>query len=355
IGIWVSDLTTGQSHWNEQLYRMLGLEPRNGPEDQDAFFEFIHPADRQGVLQNTRTVVELKGKIDLEFRIIRADDGRVRWLTARGAVDRDTHGRPVRLQGVNFDITARKEAEETLRLAQLQLAKQLAETERINEELSQFAYAVTHDLKAPLRAIANYVEFLNEDLGDTLTGDQKDYLKGLKTAVAQGDALINDLLSFSRLGRTPPVAEAVDVPGLVNEICALLNVSHDVEIEVQPQWPNIRTDYSLLKQILQNLIANGLKFNRRNPKRIAIGWQKAGNGHIEIFVRDNGIGIAPEYSEQIFQIFRRLHTSREYEGTGIGLAIVQKAAQNLGGSVRLESIPGEGSAFYVNLPTSMLE
>jgi PAS domain S-box-containing protein len=355
IGIWVNDLKTGRSHWNAQLYRMLGLEPRDGPEDQEAFFEFIHPADRNGVLQGAQAVTALEGEIDLEFRIIRADDGRIRWLAAKGAVDRDRHGRPIRLQGVNYDITDRKKAEETLHLAQLQLGEQLAETERINEELSQFTYAVTHDLKAPLRAIANYVEFLDEDLADTLTGDQKNYLKGLKTAVAQGDALINDLLSFSRLGRTTPVAEAVDVPGLVNEICSLLNLPRKDEIDVQPQWPMIRTDYTLLKQILLNLIANGLKFNRRNPKRISIGWQKAPKERIEIFVRDNGIGIAPEYSEQIFQIFRRLHTSREYEGTGIGLAIVQKAAQNLGGSVRVESTTGEGSTFFVNLPNSIMK
>jgi signal transduction histidine kinase len=141
----------------------------------------------------------------------------------------------------------------------------------------------------------------------------------------------------------------------VHEVRSLLNVPREVEIDVQPQWPKIWADYTLLKQILQNLIANGLKFNRRSPKRITIGWQKTPNGRFEIFVRDNGIGIAPDYHEQIFQIFRRLHTASEYEGTGIGLAIVQKAAQNLGGSVRLESVPGHGSTFYVNLPASVLQ
>jgi PAS domain S-box-containing protein len=252
-------------------------------------------------------------------------------------------------------IIDRIQTDKELGMAQSQLAEQLTKMQRINEELSQFSYAVTHDLKAPLRAIANYADFLYEDLADTLTGDQKDYLKGLKSAAAQGDALINDLLNFLRLGQVAPVAEAVDVPDLVDEIRSLFKLSHDVKTDVQPQWPEILSDCTLLKQILQNLIDNGIKFNRRNPKHIEIGWQGAPNDRIEIFVRDNGIGIAPEHSEKIFHIFRRLHTNREYEGTGIGLAIVQKAAQNIGGSVRVESTPGQGSTFFVNLPNSILK
>jgi len=354
IGIWIIDLETGKSHWSEQLYHLLGLEPQEGPEDWQSLFAFIHPDDRRSVLDNTQSLLALGKTINLEFRIIRSDNGQVRWLASRGTIDRDAHGTPSRMQGVSFDITYRKVAEETQRLAQLRMAEQLDETERINKELSQFAYAVTHDLKAPLRAIANYSEFLYQDLADSLTGDQIDYLKGLKKAVAQGDALINDLLSFSRIGRVSPESEAINVPGLVKEIGFLLNLPPEVEIEVQPQWPEIWADYTLLKQILQNLISNSIKFNKRNPKRIEIGWQAAPNEHIEIFVRDNGIGIAPEYYQKIFEIFRRLHTEKEYEGTGIGLAIVQKAAQNLGGSVRVESTPGEGSTFIIKLGNSVL-
>ena len=253
------------------------------------------------------------------------------------------------------DITASKQAAEREKIALLQLAEQLAETKQLNEELSQFAYAVTHDLKAPLRAIANYAQFLWEDLADTLTGDQKDYLKGLKKAVSQGDALINDLLSFSRIGQVTPEPEAVDVPVLVKEIGSLLQLPADVEIDIQSQWPEICVDYTLMKQILQNLISNSVKFNKRNPKRIKIGWQPAADRCIEVFVRDNGIGIAAENQQQIFAIFRRLHTDREYDGTGIGLAIVQKAAQNMGGSVRVESAPGEGSTFFVKLKNSILK
>jgi chemotaxis family two-component system sensor kinase Cph1 len=253
------------------------------------------------------------------------------------------------------DISARKQAEEKEKLAMLQLAEQLAETKQLNEELYEFAYAITHDLKAPLRAITNYANFLYEDLADALTGDQKEYLKGLKKAASQGDTLIDDLLSFSRIGQVTSEPEVVDLPALVKEIGSLLNLPPDVKIEVQPQWPEICVDHILMKQILQNLISNSIKFNKRNPKRIKIGWQPATDRCIEVYVRDNGIGIAPEYQQQIFAIFRRLHTDKEYEGTGIGLAIVQKAAQNMGGSVRVESTPGEGSTFFINLKNAILK
>jgi signal transduction histidine kinase len=261
----------------------------------------------------------------------------------------------VRISGINYDITERKQTEDTVRLAQLQLALQLAETERVNEELAQYAYAVSHDLKGPLRALRNYADFLFEDLADSLSGDQKKYIEGMKTAVDQGDRLINDLLDFSRLDKVVVEAEPIDLSDLVTEIRSFLNLSAEVQIVVNPKWPALYSDRTLLKQILQNLISNAVKFNHRHPKRIQIVCQQARNDHIEISVRDNGIGIASQYQEQIFRIFQRLHTDREYEGTGIGLAIVQKAAQKIGGLVRLESVPGKGSTFYLRLPSNMRE
>ena len=354
IGIWIGDLQTGQAHWNGQLFLLLGLPPRPGPERRDYFLEFIHPLDRPLVMERLQQAVDLeKGTIDLEFRIIRKDDGRVRWLKSKGGIDRDEKGRPVRIRGVNYDITSRREAQEQARVNQKKLTAQLAATERINEELSQYAYAVSHDLKGPLRAIRNYAEFLLEDMEGRLSGDEKEYLLGLKTAVGQADALVNDLLSFSRVGRVPLEVEAIDVPALIDEIRLGLDLGPEVKMDVSPQWPQLRVDRSLLRQILQNLITNAVKFNERNPKRVVIGCRTGPGESVEIFVEDNGIGIEAEYHDQIFRIFQRLHSSRNYEGTGIGLAIVQKAAQRMGGGVRIESEPGEGSTFYLRLPKEM--
>lgn len=355
LGLWNFDLKTGKSKWNHQLYNLLGLEPREGTEDGERFFEFVHPEDRDGILSSRQAILHCKDDhIREEFRVVRAD-GKTRWLAARGRIYRDEGGRPTRISGINYDITERKKAEETIRLAQIQLSIQLAETNRINEELSQYAYAVSHDLKGPLRAIRNYAEFLHEDLADTLTGDQKKYIEGLKTAVDQGDNLINDLLNLSRIDRVALEIETADVPGVIAEVRSLLDLPAEVKITVDAQWPDFSVDRTLFKQILQNLISNGVKFNERNPKRIEIGCQAAPGDSIDIFVRDNGIGIELQYQEQIFRIFQRLHTDRAYEGTGIGLAIVQKAANKLGGSVRLESEPGKGSTFTLRLPREATE
>ncbi|MFZ7127596.1 MAG: sensor histidine kinase [Desulfobacterales bacterium] len=286
--------------------------------------------------------------------MLRRSDDTHRFVQLESVPARATDGTPM-CQSVLIDITGRKVYEQTVRIAQLRLASQLHETENANRELSQYAYAVSHDLKGPLRAIRNYAEFLYEDLGETLTGDQKRFLDGLITAVDQGYTMVEDLLSLSRIGRVPLEQEAADVPDIVDEIRSLLHPPADVEISVEPKWPIFNTDRTLLRQILQNLIANGIKFNERSPKRVEIGWRPAPSDCIDIFVRDNGIGIDAKYWDQIFRIFNRLHTKNEYDGTGIGLAIVQKAAQKLGGSVRLTSEPGNGSTFLVRLPRKMTE
>jgi len=353
LGTWNYDLAKSTTRWDRGLYRLLRLEPREGPEDADYFFEFIHPDDRQGLLGSLQHLLgQDHDAIREEFRVVRAD-GLIRWLAARGWIFRDAYGRPRYVAGINFDITERKQSEEAIRLAQLQMARQLSETERANQELSQYAYAVSHDLKEPLRAVRNYADFLYEDLVDTLTGEQKKYLDGMRKAVRQGDALIDDLLSLSRIDNMELDREKADVPGIVKEVRSLLGPADDLAIEVESTWPDFYADHMVLKQILQNLISNAVKFNRRNPRRIQVGWQPAPEDCIEISVRDNGIGIQPQYHDQIFRIFQRLHTRQEYEGTGIGLAIVRKAAHKLGGSVRLESEPEGGSTFYVLLPREM--
>jgi PAS domain S-box-containing protein len=351
LGVWNYDPATRTAIWNAQLYRLLGLEPREGPESVERFFEFIHPDDRSDDIASMAAVTHRGGdQINKEFRIIRAD-GEVRWLASRGRVYRDCKGAISHVSGINFDITTRKRIEETARLVQLQLAAQLAETERVNEELSQYAYVVSHDLKEPLRALHNYAAFLYEDLSGSLTGEQKTYLEGLQTAAQQGNALIDDLLNFSRLERVTMEKTPADVVDIVKEIQAIIDPPPEVKIRLAPQWPEFKIDRTLLKQILQNLIANGIKFNRRPDKHIDIGWRPSSDNAIDIFVKDDGIGIDAQYFSQIFRIFQRLHTSREFEGTGIGLAIVQKASHMLGGSVWLESEPGNGSTFYVRVPT----
>ena len=225
----------------------------------------------------------------------------------------------------------------------------IADLNKTNGELKHFAYVVSHDLKPPLRAIHNYSDFLQEDLGETLQAEQKAYLDGLARAVRQSEEFVNDLLQLSRIGRQDLVIKKVDLRDFFQELLEDMKIPPDVKIIRGEGWPSLDTEPTLLRQIFFNLISNAIKFNRSPEKVVEVGWQPAGEESYEIFVRDNGIGIEPRFFEQILRPFQRLHTTKEFEGTGIGLAIVVKAAARLNGAVRMESQPGEGSVFFVRL------
>ncbi len=250
--------------------------------------------------------------------------------------------------------------------AEAQLQQYAAKLEDANEELSQYAYVVSHDLKTPLRAVRNYSDFLTEDLEGTLDTEQNMYLDGLGRAVQEAENLVDDLLELSRIGRRHVTVEAVDVGAFLREQITALDLSDDVETVMVDEWPTVDVELVLFGQIFQNLIVNATKFNNSPRKWIELGWRQIAPGEspewndlseesYEFFVRDNGIGIEARYHAQIFRVFERLHTKEEYEGTGIGLAIVKKASGKLGGSVRVESKPGEGSTFFVTLPKTRKE
>ena len=219
-----------------------------------------------------------------------------------------------------------------------------------NTELSQYAYVVAHDLKSPLRAIRNYADFLREDLEETLDDEQKLYLDGLNNGVYEADDLIEDLLELLQIDRQSIAIETIELGRFLRSLITSLNFSDDVKILIKDDWPTLDVEPGLLRQIFQNLITNAVKFNVSPQKRVELGWHLRENNCYEFFVSDNGIGIESRYFTQIFRAFEKLHTKKEFEGTGIGLALVKKAIGKLGGSVRVESNPGDGSTFFVTLP-----
>jgi signal transduction histidine kinase len=271
------------------------------------------------------------------------------------------------------DITARKRAEADLKtyrdnleelvrrrtaeLAQThgELVTKAAVLEQANEELSQYAFVASHDLRAPLRAVRNYADFLREELEPLLNDEQRTYFEGLGSALRHGDELVNDLLEFSRIGNATIAVQSMPLQIFFAELRGSLDYGEGDELTVSDQLPVVLADHTLLNQVFQNLVVNGFKFNRSSQKRVAIGMAGEQDGSCELFVRDNGIGIDPRYHDRIFKMFKRLHTHKEFEGTGIGLAIVKKAVIKLNGSVRLESEVGEGSTFFITLPLSEKE
>ncbi|NQV68640.1 MAG: PAS domain S-box protein [Pseudohongiella sp.] len=229
--------------------------------------------------------------------------------------------------------------------------QQVEELGLLNEELEQFNYIVSHDLRAPLRAMHNYADFLTEDMEEKLDSTDRKYLAGLKKAVTECNTLIEDLLTLSKIGRDKIVIiDDVDLGEILDDVLRPLIESTDISILKDSTWPRISTHPGLLKQILTNLISNAIKFNESNPKQIRLSHREVGDSAIELIIEDNGIGIDEKYISTILKPFKRLHTSEEYEGTGIGLAIVQKAVKYLAGEMRIQSAIGEGTTVCIQLP-----
>src|SRR5687767_3638096 len=239
--------------------------------------------------------------------------------------------------GVVRDITELKKAE----LEKEQLIQALAKS---NEELDQFAYVASHDLKAPLRGIANLSQWMEEDLGEKLAGENKSQMALLRGRVHRMEALIDGILQYSRAGRMKAKPESIDTGVLVKEVVELIAPPRETKVEIAPDMPVIRSEKVPLQQVFMNLIGNAVKHTGAENPLVQVGWTDAGP-FCEFVVRDNGQGIAPQYHERIFGIFQTLEARDKVEGTGIGLSVVQKIGEAKGGRVWVESEVGKGARF----------
>jgi PAS domain S-box-containing protein len=288
---------------------------------------------------------------------LRGRDGGYRWFLSRAVPIRDEGGHVLRWFGTNTDVTERIEAEEEVRRLNRNLEALVeARTRRLNEvnaELQAFAYSVSHDLRAPLRAMQGFSHALVEDYAERLDELGRDYVGRIAAGAKQMDALIQDLLAYSRLSREEiapaPVRLEEAVDAALRQVAAVLR-DRGAEVEVVRPLPVVRGHAPILTQVIANLVANAAKFVAAGvTPRIRLCTEARGR-YIRLWVEDNGIGIAPEHRARIFEVFQRLHGMAEYPGTGIGLAIVKKGIERLGGTVGVESTPGEGSRFWIELP-----
>jgi signal transduction histidine kinase len=245
---------------------------------------------------------------------------------------------------LNVDLE-RKVAERTA-----ELAERAKDLERSNMELQQFAYVASHDLQEPLRTIASFTQLLAKRYGDKLDDKAREFIGFAVDGSKRMQTLINDLLSFSRVGTQGKALEPVQCDAILDTVLRSLKraVEESGAVITRDRLPVVLADEVQLGQLLQNLVGNSIKFRGDKAPRIHIGAEKNGEGW-KIWVRDNGIGIAPEHYERIFVIFQRLHTKTQYAGTGIGLAVCKKIAERHGGRIWVEPTPGGGSTFYFTM------
>jgi signal transduction histidine kinase len=246
------------------------------------------------------------------------------------------------------ELTLQQRAEELTHLNKI-LAQTTAILQKRNQELDQFAYIASHDLKAPLRAIASLSEWLEEDLGDQLPPDNQHQMHLLRGRVRRMEALINGLLEYSRVGRIHTESSLVNVGVLLQEVIDSLQPPPTFVIDIPPGMPTLRTKRLLLQQVFANLIGNAIQHHSQPGGNVKISVQDQGMWY-EFAVADDGPGIAPEYHDKIFVIFQTLESRDHRENTGIGLAIVKKIVETAGGTITLESFLGTGSTFRFTWP-----
>jgi PAS domain S-box-containing protein len=355
VALWEWTIPTGKLEWSSTIDVMLGFAPGGFPRTIQAWTEILHPDDTPHVTEILDRHLEQDTVYDIDYRV-RRSDGSYIWWHVTGSSERDQSGRAIRMAGACVDITDRKQAEEEVRILNAELEQRVrdrtAQLEAANKELEAFSYSVSHDLRAPLRAIDGFSRIILEDYINKLDDEGKRYLNVIRNNTQKMGQLIDDLLVFSRLGRQEIRVSDVDMGKMAKSVFREIDLvasGRKIQLDIR-ELPSAQGDQAMIRQVFANLLSNAIKFTRPKERTvIEVDGRSEGNENVYT-VKDNGVGFDMQYANKLFGVFQRLHGSEEFEGTGVGLAIVQRIIHRHGGRIWAEGKVGEGASFYFTLP-----
>nr|WP_276255747.1 ATP-binding protein [Halovivax sp. TS33] len=342
VGGWEIDPETMDVFWTDHLFRLLKVSGDDEPPLEEAL-DMYHEEDRAIVEDAIEKALDSGDPFDIEVRIRTAGD-EVRWLRLQGVPETKTETGTetvgeavVSLRGAAQDVTERKRREQRL--------------EDVIERLEQFAYAASHDLQEPLRMVSSYLQLLERRYENALDAEGEEFLEFAVNGAERMREMIEGLLAYSRVETQGDPLEPVALEAVFDGVLSDLQIQieeSDAEITVG-DLPRVAGDAGQLRQVFQNLLSNAITYSGDEPPRIHVSAERDGS-EWNVSVRDEGIGIDPDDQDRIFEVFQRLHTHDEYDGTGIGLAVCERIVERHGGEIRVESEPGEGATFTVTLP-----
>lgn len=340
-GLWDWDIKNSTVFFSHRWKEMLGFSDNDIGNGLDEWEKRIHPDEKTEVFKTVADYLEGKTKIYICEHRVSCKDGSYKWILDRGViVQRDDEGKPLRMIGTHTDITERKNLE--------------TELKRSNAELEQFAYAVSHDMRQPLRMVTSYLDLIEKALEKQLDDETRQFLTFAIDGAKRMDSMILSLLDYSRMGRKTHAVELISSRSAADEALLFLQPALEISggsIEISGDWVDLMANRDELTRLFQNLIGNALKYHNENKPPVVKISATVKSNTFRVEVRDNGIGINPSQIDRLFKVFSRLQTRSRFEGTGVGLALCRKIVEHHGGTIGVESAGEElGCVFWFELP-----
>lgn len=338
IGSWEADLINGNNIWSNSLFQLVKL-PVSEKVTWNDFLAIVHPDDRQKVIDAKQMHLVHKAKYDVEYRVIIAD-GEIRWMRSAGRAQFSDDETPIRFIGIAQDVTERHILE--------------SELKRSNADLEQFAYAVSHDMRQPLRMVTSYLSLIETALATQLDDDTRQFLTFAVDGAKRMDSMILSLLDYSRVGKNSEALTVISTRAAIDEAISFLRPALETsggKVEILGNWIDLVASRDELTRLFQNLIGNALKYHDENKLPHVEVSATFTENRFRVEVRDNGIGINSNQIDRLFKVFSRLQARSRFEGTGVGLALCRKIVEHHGGEIGVKSEgEGHGCVFWFELP-----